>query len=99
MGWASPYIEKLKKGEVVTFRPKGNSMSPKIESGNLVTVSPDVSTLNKGDIVLCRCRGSYFCHLITATKDDRYQIGNNHGHVNGWVSKDSIFGRVTKVEV
>jgi hypothetical protein len=98
MGWANPHVEKLKKGQVVSFRPVGSSMSPKIESGNLVTVDPDISGVGKGDIVLCKCKGRYFCHLVSATQGTRFQISNNHGHVNGWVGKNCIFGRVTKVE-
>ena len=33
MGWASGYIEQLKRGDTVSFRPRGHSMSPKIELG------------------------------------------------------------------
>ncbi len=39
MGWASKYIEVLQRGEFVKFRPRGNSMSGKIEGGQLVTVA------------------------------------------------------------
>lgn len=98
MGWANPYVAKLKNGETVSFRPNGNSMTPKIMSGNLITVSPDIGEIGKGDIVLCKVSGRYFCHLVTAVHGDRYQISNNHGHVNGWVGKNCIFGKVVKVE-
>lgn len=40
MSWATLYIEKLKNGETVEFRPRGNSMKGKVESGQLVTVEP-----------------------------------------------------------
>ena len=33
MGWANHYIEKLQAGEWVSFRPRGNSMNGKVESG------------------------------------------------------------------
>ena len=33
MGWATAYIDGLQKGETVQFRPRGNSMKGKIESG------------------------------------------------------------------
>ncbi len=39
VGWASKYIEVLQRGEFVKFRPRGNSMSGKIEGGQLVTVA------------------------------------------------------------
>lgn len=98
MGWAKPQVEKLQKGETVSFRPTGNSMTPKINSGELVTVSPDISDIKKGDIVLCKCSGRYFCHLVSAVQGERYQISNNHGHVNGWVGKNCVFGKVIRVE-
>jgi phage repressor protein C with HTH and peptisase S24 domain len=98
MGWAKPQVDRLKNGETVSFRPTGNSMTPKIHSGDLVTVSPDIEGIKKGEIVLCKCSGRYFCHLVSAVQGERYQISNNHGQVNGWIGKSGIFGRVIKVE-
>jgi hypothetical protein len=40
MGWATRYIEQLKAGETVQFRPRGNSMAGRISSGQLCTVVP-----------------------------------------------------------
>lgn len=37
MGWATHYIAKLEQGETVTFRPRGDSMKGKINSGQLCT--------------------------------------------------------------
>lgn len=59
MGWASTHIERLRAGETVSFRPRGNSMRPRIESGALCTVAPvDPATLAKGDVVLCTVGGA-----------------------------------------
>jgi hypothetical protein len=99
MGWATGYIAKLKAGETVSFRPRGGSMRPKIESGQLCTVVPvDASSLCVGDIVLCKVGGSEYLHLIKAIHGDRFQIGNNRGHINGWVGRHSIFGRLARVD-
>lgn len=99
MGWAAAYMEKLRAGETVEFRPRGNSMVPKIKSGQLCTVAPvDPQTLQKGDIVLCKVGGKEYLHLISAIKDSRFQISNNRGFINGWVSADSIYGRLMRVE-
>jgi len=99
MGWATSYIVKLQAGETVQFRPRGNSMSGKIESGQLCTVSPvDPNTLTVGDIVLCKVNGNQFLHLIRAVQKDRFQIGNNRGHINGWIGSNGIFGKLVKVE-
>jgi hypothetical protein len=99
MGWASGYIKKLQEGQGVSFRPRGNSMSPKIESGQLCTVEPvDHATIRAGDIVLCKVRGAEYLHLVKAIQRERFQIGNNRGFINGWVGASAIFGRLTKVE-
>ena len=98
MGWASTYIAKLQAGEIVSFRPRGSSMSPRIESGQLCTVEPvDPATLRAGDIVLCKVRSAEYLHFIKAIKDGQFQIGNNRGRINGWIEAAAIFGRLTKV--
>lgn len=99
MAWASYYIAKLKEGVPVQFRPHGRSMSPLIESGQLCTVEPvDPDTLEQGDIVLCRIRGKSYLHLVLNIHDGKFMIGNNRGHVNGWVDGKMIFGKCVKIE-
>ena len=73
-------------------------MSGKVESGQLCTVEPvDPLTLKVGDIVLCKVGGREYLHLIKAINGCRFQIGNNRGHVNGWVGPSAIFGRCVRV--
>ena len=100
MGWATQYIAQLQQGETVQFRPRGNSMSGKIESGQLCTVKPidDPKDLQVGDIVLCKVNGFQYIHLIKAIQGQRYQIGNNRGRINGWITAKSIYGKCVKVE-
>lgn len=99
MGWASRYVELLKSGQTVTFRPRGHSMTGRIESGQLCTVVPvDPENLQPGDIVLCRVRSSEYLHLVKARQGGRFQIANNRGFVNGWIGATAIFGKCVKVE-
>ncbi len=99
MAWATAHIEKLRGGEEVSFRPRGNSMSGKIESGQLCTVQPvDPAILEVGDIVLCKVNGREYLHLVKAVQGQRFQIGNNRGRINGWVSANAIFGKWIRVE-
>lgn len=99
MGWASQYIAKLKIGETVSFRPRGNSMKGKIESGQLCTVEPIApEAINLGDIVLCKVNGREYLHLVKALQGPRFQIGNNRGRINGWITANSIFGKCVKIE-
>ncbi len=84
MGWATHYIPRLQAGETVQFRPRGDSMSGRIESGQLCTVVPaDPADLAVGDIVLCKVRDAQYLHLIKAIRGGRYQIGINRGRING----------------
>ena len=100
MGWALNYIAKLEAGEPVSFRPRGNSMKGKIESGQLCTIEPiaDPTSLLPGDIVLCKVAGNEYLHLIKAIQGQRFQIGNNRGRINGWVGPNSIFGKLIRIE-
>lgn len=97
MGWATGHIERLKAGETIRFRPRGNSMTPRIKSGQLVEVAPVTRVPEKGDIVLCRVNGADYLHLVSAVQGDRFQISNNHGHVNGWIGRDRIYGFLVEV--
>jgi SOS-response transcriptional repressor LexA len=99
MSWATHYIEKLRGGETVQFRPGGNSMKGKITSGQLVTVEPLTDReLQKGDIVLCKVNGSQYLHLIKTIQGERFQPGNNIGRINGWITINSIYGICTMVQ-
>jgi len=96
----SAHIDALSRGMTATFRPQGNSMAPLITSGQLVTVEPTSNhTIVVGSIVLCKVNGRAMLHKVSAIgSDGRYQISNNHGHVNGWCTLKNVFGIVTKVE-
>ena len=102
MGWAINHIMKLRNGETVSFRPKGNSMKGRIESGQLCTVEPinltNIASLFVGDVVLCKVNGVEYLHIIKAIQGFRYQISNNSGRINGWVGSNGIYGRLVKID-
>jgi len=83
VGWASIYIAKLRTGETVSFRPRGHSMTGKIESGQLCTVAPvNVATLKVGDIVLCKVGGSEYLHLVKAIRNDKDELARRTGCID-----------------
>lgn len=94
------HVDALSKGETVKFRPHGNSMVPIVYSGQLVTVAPAKDTpFGIGSVVLCKVNGRMMLHKVTAIgSDGRYQISNNHGHINGWCKPDAVFGVMIAVE-
>lgn len=90
----------LEKGSVV-FAPRGNSMVPRIHSGDEVEVKlVHPSVLRVGDIVYVKVKRNYYLHLLAAIDEARacYKISNNSGFVNGWVSPSNVFGVCVKIK-
>jgi hypothetical protein len=98
MGWADGHIARLARGETVEFRPRGHSMTGKVNDGQLCTVQPLGDHVPMvGDIVLCRVKANQYLHLVKAIQGERFQIGNNRGGINGWITRRQIFGLLTAV--
>jgi hypothetical protein len=73
-------------------------MKGRVESGQLCTVEPvDAVTLEVDDIVLCKVKGHEYLHIIKAIEGPRFQIGNNRGRINGWISANGIYGRLRDI--
>lgn len=91
-------LQELAQGNTVAHKPRGNSMTPLIKSGQRIEISPcHSSDIQTGDIVLAKVKGHYYIHLVTRTSlDGRFMISNNHGHDNGWTRQ--VYGRVTKID-
>ena len=90
--------ERLAAGETFVTSEKGNSMTPLIMSGqkHVLEPVPGLDSVKVGDIVYCKVHGRFFTHLIKAIDPIKgAQIGNNHGHINGWTK--NIYGKVIKV--
>ncbi len=99
MSWAKFAIEALQRGETLRIRPRGHSMRGKVNDGDWVTIAPcNPETLIVGDIVLVRVVGNDYLHLIKAIDKGRFQIGNNRGGINGWVSKNGVYGKAIRIE-
>lgn len=98
MSWARALMVDLLDGKTVTFRPRGESMTPHIKSGQLVTVVPAAwHAVTVGDIVLCRVHGAAYLHLVKAMDPHRgVQIMNAKGRVNGWTQR--VYGKLVRVE-
>jgi hypothetical protein len=97
----SRYIEivkRLQSGETVTYKEFGNSMLPKMKSGVKVTVRPcKLEDCEVGDIVLSKVHGAHYMHYVKAVASDgKVQIGNAHGHINGWTR--AVFGKLESFE-
>ena len=70
----------------------GNSMTPYLKSRQAVICIPVTE-----ETVLSKVNGHFYLHFIHAIKNNsQFLIGNAHGHMNGWVNKSNIFGKVVE---
>lgn len=93
-------MQHLQNSEICKLTRYGQSMVPLIKSGQSVIVVPieEETELKKNDIVFCKVNGHFYLHKISAIKNkNSYQISNNHGHINGTVSRKNIFGKVVEI--
>jgi hypothetical protein len=91
--------EQLLNGETIYgYREGGNSMVPLLHSMEPIDIRPIDREVKKGDIVFCKIGRKYYCHLVTGVKNGRYQISNNHGHVNGYTPRENIYGFISRSE-
>lgn len=90
-------VDKLLAGETIISKEPGNSMTPILRSKQPVKIVPATwQEVEVGDIVYCRVKGNYYTHLVKAKNGRRgCQIGNNHGHINGWTK--NIYGKVIEI--
>jgi translation initiation factor IF-1 len=88
-------IEPLSRGQTVAARGRGSSMTPRLVSGQVVTLEPlaAATILRPGEIVLAKVRGRLYLHLVRAVRGDQVQIANNHGRINGWTARHQVLGR------
>lgn len=90
-------VEKLIAGETIVSKEPGNSMTPLIKHRQPVRLEPcNWEDVKVNDIVYCKVKGNIYTHKVLAKNDKRgCQIGNNHGHVNGWTKQ--IYGKVIEI--
>lgn len=89
--------ERLEAGETFINAEPGNSMTPILKSRQRVVLTPTSwKDVEPGDIVYCKVAGNFYTHKVIAKSETRgVQIGNNHGHINGWTKH--VYGKVIKI--
>lgn len=98
MGWVTDALSRLKAGRAVEIRPIGGSMRGRIESGQAVILSPvNPADVQVNDVVLVAWKGNYLLHLVKGATPEKLLIGNNLGKINGWVDRNAVVGRVSRI--
>ncbi len=100
--WAQTARDELYAGQTVQIRPRGHSMTGRINDGDLVTLAPcSPDNLAAGDIVLARVQGRRFSHLVLhlihERDGERFLVGSVTGREDGWIGAADIYGKVTEI--
>ena len=93
---------RLQAGETVEFRGSGNSLHPRIKSGECCRYVPvrKHEDIKEKDIVFCQIKGRYWGHMVkkktfVGGKDEyEYTISNIHGWENGTCTLEHVYGKV-----
>ena len=95
-------FDLLEEGYKVEFTVTGESMWPLLHHGSdtVILCRCDKDSLRVGDIVLIRVtQEKYLLHRITAMSGKMVQTaGDGNCCRDGWITTDSVLGRVTKVK-
>ena len=92
-------VERLVRGGVGEMRPRGNSMVPitrgrQLMRSELVGGGPVAVAM----VVLAEVHNRCCPHKVVGARGDRVQIGTNRGFVNGWTTRDRVYGVATRVD-
>lgn len=95
-------VELLSQGQLVRFRPSGNSMHPTIKDGEAITVAPvNASDIKRGDILLYVTGRGVTAHRVSKINNFSTSFilrGDATGSSDEAVEFDQILGRVISVE-
>lgn len=90
----------LSKGKPFRFQAKGYSMSPFIQSGDIVVISPITGNINPGEVVaILDSKKHLFIHRVVKICGDKFLVqGDSSPMVDGWFLRNEMLGCVTNVE-
>ncbi|HNW61079.1 MAG TPA: S24/S26 family peptidase [bacterium] len=100
-GFADLMTAVLEKGKPFRFQAAGASMAPFIRNGDVITIAPVVGRISIGEVLAFRRPdgGKLAVHRVVARSRQGLLLkGDNSCQSDGWVTPDSILGRVSRIE-
>ena len=96
----------LLEGKTVAFRSSGNSLYPRVWSGDSCTYQPvaNAAEIQLNDVVFCEVQpgNRFFAHVVKDIDWFRgrrcFTIANISGRENGWCYDEHIYGKLIHVE-
>ena len=100
--------DHLLQGKSVQYKSGGNSLYPKVWSGDTCMYVPVKlgTPIIAGDIVFCQVQpyNRFFAHMVLRidtpadpAEKPKYWIGNIEGRENGWCYREHIYGWLIEV--
>jgi signal peptidase I len=94
--------EVLGKGASFRFKAKGFSMTPIINDGDIITVSPCLSAgLRSGDVAAFThpVTDRLVVHRIVEIRGGAFMVkGDNNENFDGLIPESRVLGRITRIE-
>ena len=96
-------IDMLNNGIELARFEFGNSMSPKLLSGEYCILKPlkNGEEANVGDAVFCKVNGIVMTHMVLSKKNKdskvEYLISDTYGNIYGWTSEIYAIAHGTNV--
>ena len=85
--------QRLCEGERDWFTAVGGSMRPTVAAVQRVELRPvSAGEALAGRVVLVEVGGRLWLHRVTAEDAARVHVAGDNGMVNGWTSRDLVFG-------
>ena len=100
-GFAELMTAVLEKGKPFRFQAAGASMSPFIRGGDVITLAPVHDCIHFGEVLAFRQPENerLAVHRVVGRGRKGFLLkGDNGCHCDGWVTREKIIGRVTRVE-
>jgi signal peptidase I len=90
----------LSKGKPFRFQAKGYSMSPFIQNGDIITLSPISEKIKLGKVIaIFDSKKHLYLHRVVKIDNDRFLVrGDNISLMDGWFLRNEMLGCVTTVE-
>ena len=97
---------ELQNCNTVAFRSSGNSLDPRVCSGDSCTYQPvaNAAEIQLNDIVFCEVQpgNRFYAHIVKKIEDwegrRRFTIANYAGRENGWCYSEHIYGKLIHAE-
>ncbi|MCC6809642.1 MAG: S24/S26 family peptidase [Deltaproteobacteria bacterium] len=87
------FVEKLRSGKPILFKPRGRSMEPHLQDGTVVMIDPVTRPPHVGEVVLAVFAGVTTLHRVVKLRANQVWLwGDAMRHGEGPIPIDAVVG-------